>query len=61
MLFLAKKNEERFYVNPEDAKKYSDDGYEVIDIQTGHCLSPEEISELKPTIIHSFIVGDVKG
>lgn len=60
MLFLVKKGKEQFYVNPEDAKKYSDDGYEVIDIEVGHRLSPEEISELKPAIIHSFIAGNVK-
>lgn len=61
MLYLAKKKKEQFYVNPEDAKKYSDDGYEIIDIETGHRLSQKKISELKPDIIHSFIAGNVKG
>lgn len=51
MLFLAKKQEEQFYVNPEDAKKYADDGYEIINIATNHCLTSVEISELKPMTI----------
>lgn len=51
MLYLAKKDDEQFYVNPEDAKKYAEQGYLIIDEETGHILTAEEIAELKPTRI----------
>ncbi len=51
MLFLAKNEEAQFYVNPEDAKRYADEGYEIIDIATKHRLTAVEISELKPMTV----------
>lgn len=50
MLFLAKKEDEQFYVNPEDAKQYADKGFKIINVDTGHSLAPKEILNLKPTI-----------
>lgn len=57
MLFLAKKGDGRFYVNPEDAKKYADKGFEIINEGTGQRLSTEEIAELKPEVVRVFISG----
>ena len=37
MLFLCRNEEEQFYVNPEDAKKYADKGYEIIDEKDRKC------------------------
>jgi hypothetical protein len=51
MLFLAKNQDEQFYINPEDAKRYADNGYEIIDIDTKRCLTAVEISELKPVTL----------
>ncbi len=50
MLFLAKKDDDQFYVNPEDAKKYADDGYEIIDPDTGNSLTSNEISKLEAVV-----------
>ena len=30
MLFIAKNDDEKFYVNPEDAEKYAEQGYSII-------------------------------
>lgn len=57
MLFWAENNDERFYVNPEDAKKYSDAGYKIMDIDNKHILTPKEISELKPVTIPITYIG----
>ncbi len=51
MLFLCRNEEEQFYVNPEDAKKYADNGYEIIDESTGNALTSDEVNSLKPAII----------
>lgn len=53
MLFLARKDDDRFYVNPEDAKKYADDGYKIIDPDTGNCLTSNEISKLEAVVVDS--------
>lgn len=50
MLFLARSGDDQFYVNSEDAKKYSDNGYKIIDQDTGNCLTLEEISELQAVV-----------
>ena len=51
MLFLCRNEEEQFYVNPKDAKKYADNGYEIIDESTGNALTSDEVNSLKPAII----------
>lgn len=51
MLFMAKMDDEHFFVNPEDAKKYADEGYAIVNPDTGHCLTSKEISELKPVVV----------
>lgn len=53
MLFLCKNKHEQFYVNPEDAKKYADKGYEIIDERTGNVLTSDEVNLLKPTVIET--------
>lgn len=55
MLFLCKNEDEQFYVNPEDAKKYADKGYEIIDESTGNVLTSDEVNLLKPTVIETPI------
>ncbi len=56
MLFLCKNEDEQFYVNPEDAKKYADKGYEIIDESTGNVLTSDEVNLLKPTVIETPIL-----
>lgn len=51
MLYLVKNDDEQFYTNPEDAKKYYEKGYKIIDENTGHILTETEIENLKPEII----------
>ncbi len=51
MLFLAKKDSEQFYINPEDAKQYAYKGYEIIETKTERCLTLKEIAELNPVVI----------
>lgn len=51
MLFLAKNDDDQFYVNPEDAEKYADRGYKIINPDTGHCLTAEEILKLEAVVI----------
>ena len=48
MLYLAKRDDEKFYVNPEDAKQYTDEGYEIVNTETGKHLTLAEIMALKP-------------
>lgn len=57
MLFIAKKEDERFYVNSEDVKKYADKGFEIIDENTGQCLNAEQIAELKPAVVEVPVFG----
>ena len=51
MLFLVKKEDVCFYTNPEDAMKYYEEGYEIINEETGHILTEEEVKELKAEVI----------
>lgn len=51
MLYLVKNDDEQFYTNPEDAKKYYEMGYKIIDENSGHILTESEIENLKPEII----------
>lgn len=51
MLFIAKNDDEKFYVNPEDAKKYKQQGYDIIDPKTNYKLNNKEIMGLKAATI----------
>ncbi len=51
MLFIAKNDDEKFYVNPEDAEKYAEQGYSIINENANHTLSKAEIKGLKAATI----------
>ncbi len=51
MLFIAKKDDDKFYVNPEDAEKYAKQGYSIINENANYTLSKTEINGLKAATI----------
>lgn len=55
MLYLAKNRGEQFYTNPEDAQKYFEKGYKIINENTNQILTEQEIKNLKADIIETVI------